>query len=243
MGRPDALGGEPAILVGALGQFSAPTVSELGIADSARTAWDEPQQRPDSGGVVLDIDPGNIVPNTFGETPSGDGVYERWERELVVPSGIRGRWLEFERWLERNFDLSFASLDILPGPDAPFDPSDRATLVLAQAPKASQRQWTVLAGRNVEDLVAGVEAITAARFWVGLNGRVAAYSRATGVETVPPQSERYLFAWSFSIENLHLIAANWLSVNIVAYAVGLVLLCCILGICTSALLSRIGRRS
>ena len=41
---------------------------------------------------------------------------------------------------------------------------------------------------------------------------------------------------------MRLVAANWLSVNIVAYAIALVLLCCILGICTSVLLSRLGRR-
>ncbi len=96
---------------------------------------------------------------------------------------------------------------------------------------------------NVEELVTGVEAITTPRFWVGLHGRIAAYDGATGVEIVPAQSERYILTGGFSLENIRLIAANWLSVNIVAYAVALVLLCCILGICTSALLSRLGRRS
>ena len=46
MGRPDALGTQPAIFVGALGQFSAPTVAEFGVADAARTAWDEPSAIP-----------------------------------------------------------------------------------------------------------------------------------------------------------------------------------------------------
>lgn len=242
MGRPDALGDQPAIFVGALGQFSPPTVAELGLADTARSKWDEPVRSPNAV-VAVDIDPATVVPNSFGNSSSTEGVYDRWQNELVSPSGIRGRWLEFERWLERNFDLSFASLAIFAGPDAPFDPSDRATLVVAQSPKSAERQWTMVAGRNVDDLVAGVEAITAARFWVGLNGRVAAYDRSTGVESVAPKSERYMFTRGFSIDNLRLVAANWLSVNIVAYAVGLVLLCCILGICTSALLSRLGRRS
>jgi hypothetical protein len=101
----------------------------------------------------------------------------------------------------------------------------------------------MVAGRNVDDLVAGIEGITTAALWVGLNGRVAAYDRASGVDTVAPKSERYVFTGGFSLDNLRLIAANWLSVNIVAYALALVLLCCILGICTSALLSRLGRRS
>ena len=242
MGRPDALGAQPAIFVGALGQFSAPTVSEFGVADAARTKWDEPVRNP-TAVVTVDIDPSSIVPNSFGDSSSTEGVYDRWQNELVSPSGIRGRWLEFERWLERNFDLSFASLAIFAGPDAPFDPSDRATLVVVQSPKSAGRQWTMVAGRSTDELVAGVEAITTANFWVGLNGRVAAYDQATGVVSVAPKAERYTFTSGFSIDNIRLIAANWLSVNIVAYAIALVLLCCILGICTSALLSRLGRRS
>jgi len=242
MGRPDALGTDPAIFVGALGQFTAPTVAELGVADTARAKWDEPVNNP--GGVItVDIDPTSIVPNSFGDSSATEGVYDRWQNELVSPSGIRGRWLEFERWLERNFDLSFASLEIFAGPDAAFDPSDRATLLVVQAPKSANRQWTMVAGRNVEELVSGVEAITTASFWVGLNGRVASYDRAAGIETIAPKSERYIFTGGFSIENIRLVAANWLSVNIVAYAIALVLLCCILGICTSVLLSRLGRPS
>jgi hypothetical protein len=242
MGRPDALGGQPAIFIGALGQFSAPTVTEFGVADTARAKWDEPIRSP-TAVVTVDIDPSTVVPNAFGDSTATEGVYNRWQNELVSPSGLRGRWLEFERWLERNFDLSFASLEVFAGADAPFDPSDRATLVVVQSPKSANRQWTMVAGRSTEELVAGVEAITTSAFWVGLNGRVAAYDRATGIVSVAPQAERYMFTGGFSLQNARLIAANWLSVNIVAYAIALVLLCCILGICTSALLSRLGRRS
>ena len=242
MGRPDAVGTQPAIFVGALGQFGEPTVAELGVAETARAKWEGPKSNP-NGVVTVDLDPASIAPNSFGNSASTEGVYDRWQNELVSPSGIRGRWLDFERWLERNFDLSFASLAIFAGPDAPFDPSDRATLVVVQSPTSSGRQWTMVAGRNTEDLVAGVEAITAASLWSGLNGRVASYDRTTGVESIAPTAERLTFTGGFSIQNLRLVAANWLSVNIVAYAIAVVLLCCILGICTSALLSRLGRPS
>jgi cellulose synthase operon protein B len=242
MGRPDALADQPAIFVGTLGHFPAPTVSELGIAHTARTLWDQPARYKDAV-VTVDINPDSITPNSFGDSSSTEGVYDRWQNELVSPSGIRGRWLEFERWLERNFDLSFASLAIFAGPDAAYDPSDRSTLVLAQAPKDANKLWTIVAARNAEDLVDGVEAITVRRIWSSLSGRVAAYDGTSGVQTVPPKGERYILTGGFSIENMRLIAANWLSVNIVAYAIALVLLCCVLGICTSALLSRLGRRS
>ena len=69
------------------------------------------------------------------------------------------------------------------------------------------------------------------------------YDAATGVTSIAPKAERFIFSGDFSINNLRLVAANWLSANIVFYAVVLVLLCGILGICTTALLRRLGRTS
>ncbi len=242
MGRPDALGDRPAIFVGALGQFSPATVAEFAIADTARTEWEQ-RPKPVVAGIPIEVDPRRIIANEFGPASTSEDIQSRWENELVNPSGIRGRWFEFERWLERTFDLSLNSLSVTSGPDAPFNPSNRATLVVAQAPKSANRAWTMVGAPTAADLADGIAKITTRRFWAGLNGRIAAYDDATGVETVPAHSERYDLSSGLSLQNLRLIAANWLSVNIVLYAVALVVLCIILGISTSALLSRLGRPS
>jgi hypothetical protein len=242
MGRSEASTTQPAIFVGALNHFPAATVADFGVADAARMRWDGPVRYPNSV-VNIDIDPNRIVPNTFGDSSSTQGVFNRWKDEVQNPSGFYGRWVEFERWLERNFDLSFAQLAIFAESDAVFDPSDRASAIVVQAPKDADRQWTLDSGRTPEDLTAGVEAMTGATFWSQLGGRVSDYDSATGVATVPAKAERFLLSGDFSLNNLRLVAANWLSANIVVYAVALVLLCCILGVCTTALLRRLGRTS
>lgn len=242
MGRNEASASQPAIFVGALNQFSASTVADFGVADSARLRWDGPVRFPNAV-VNIDIDPNRIVPNAFGDSVSTEGVFNRWKDEVQNPSGLYGRWVEFERWLERNFDLSFAQFAIFAESDAMFDPSTRSTAVVVQAPKAAARLWTLVSGRTPEDLVAGVEALTEANFWSQLGGRVSDYAAATGVTTVPAKAERFLLSGDFSINNIRLIAANWLSANIVVYAVLIVLLCCVLGVCTTALLRRLGRTS
>ena len=61
--------------------------------------------------------------------------------------------------------------------------------------------------------------------------------------SMPAQSQRFILGDGFSLQNMRLVAANWLSINIVGYAFALVILCAVLGICTSALLARLGRRS
>ncbi len=241
-GRNEALASQPAIFVGSLNQFSATSVADFGIADSARLRWDAPLRYPSSV-INIDIDPNRVVPNAFGDSSSTQGVFNRWKDEVQNPSGLYGRWVEFERWLERNFDLSFAQLEIFAENEVVFDPSNRASVIVVQAPKAADRLWTMVAGRSQADLVAGVEAMTDVVFWQQLGGRVAAYDAATGIDTVEPNAERFLLASDFSLGNIRLVAANWLSANIVAYAVALVLLCAVLGICTTALLRRLGRPS
>jgi len=52
------------------------------------------------------------------------------------------------------------------------------------------------------------------------------------VQTLPP-----------SLTNLRLVAANWMSANILPYAVLMLACCTFLGVATSLLLNRLGRRS
>ena len=242
MGRSEAPSGQPALYVGALSQFNAATVADFGVADTARQRWDAPLRYPNSV-VNIDIDPNRVVTNAFGDSSSTQGVFNRWKNEVQNPSGLYGRWVEFERWLERNFDLSFNQFEVFAEQDAEYDPSDRSTAVIVQAPKVASRLWTMVAGRTPQELTTGVEAMTAVNFWSQLGGRVSAYDQATGIETIPAKAERFLLSNDFSINNIRLVAANWLSANIVVYSVALVLLCCVLGVCTTVLLRRLGRSS
>ncbi len=242
IGHAKSLTGGPAIFVGALDQFSAPTLAAIGVDEAARNAWTRPSGDALSD-VPLDFDPAAVAPKTFGDSPATEGVYNRWQNELVNPSGIRGGWLAFESWLQRTFDLSFAALSVSSGPEKAFSPSKRSSLIVAQAPSSGDRSWTLVAAPTADDLSQGLAEITSRQYWSMLSGRIASFDDTTGITNLPAQSQRFILGDGFSLQNMRLVAANWLSLNIVGYALALVVLCVILGICTSALLARLGRRS
>ncbi len=241
LGSPGLQPTRPAIFVGALDQFSAPTLAELGVDAGAQSSWVR-QVRGELSGLPVTIDPGNATA-AFGDAQTTNGLYNRWRKELVQPGGVQGTWYAFQDWLERTFDLSFSSLRIMSAEDRPFAPPDRASLFVAEAPAAADRSWTMVAAPTEDDLLAGVNEITAMRYWPTLDGRVASFDAATGVAGIPAQSQRFILGRGFSLQNMRLVAANWLSVNIVVYAFALVILCGVVGACTSALLARLGRRS
>ena len=242
MARPESLGNEPALFVGAISQFSIPTLAAMGIDEAAQTSW---YQKPAAqlSDLPVAVDPGKIAPATFGDQPTTEGVYQRWQQEVVNPTGLRGTWFAFESWLQRTFDLSFSTLRVTSSPERPFSPPARATLLVAEAPASQDRPWTMIAAPTEGDLAEGVGEITATPYWSTLAGRVASFSASAGVENQPPASRRFVLGDNLSLRNLRLVAANWLSTNILTYALALVIICGVLGIATSALLARLGRRS
>ena len=240
--RPESLGNEPALFVGAISQFSIPTLAAMGIDEAAQTSW---VRKPAAqlSDLPVAVDPGKIAPATFGDQPTTEGVYQRWQEDVVNPTGLRGTWFAFENWLQRTFDLSFSALRVTSSPERPFNPPARATLLVAEAPASQDRPWTMIAAPTEGDLAGGIGEITKTSYWSTLAGRVASFSASAGIEDQPPASRRFVLGDNLSLRNLRLVAANWLSTNIVTYALALVIICGILGIATSALLARLGRRS
>ena len=77
-----------------------------------------------------------------------------------------------------------------------------------------------------------------------MSGRlVTLESDLSTVNALPVAASGFIHTQPASLSNYRLVAANWLSNNILSYALALVVACILLGIATSALLSRIGRRS
>lgn len=62
------------------------------------------------------------------------------------------------------------------------------------------------------------------------------------VSALPATTQKFVETQPVSINNFRLIVANWLSSNILSYSLVLVATCFLVGIATSALLSRSGRR-
>jgi hypothetical protein len=90
----------------------------------------------------------------------------------------------------------------------------------------------------------GADALTAQKQWARLDGHVVTYNGRTGaLATQPITTFSFVVTEPLSLANLRLIAANWLSDNILAYSVLLLVTCILLGLATAVFLSRIGRSS
>ena len=97
--------------VGALDQFSAPTLAAIGVDEAARKHLGAPGPRRAVRPARSNSIPPRRRQRRLATATATEGVYDRWQNELVNPSGMRGGWFAFENWLERTFDLSFSSLE------------------------------------------------------------------------------------------------------------------------------------
>jgi hypothetical protein len=79
--------------------------------------------------------------------------------------------------------------------------------------------------------------------WPEIEGHVTTYSAVTGkIDTVPVSRFDFIATETWTFANYRLIAANWLSTNVLSYAVLLVVLSLLIGVATAGMLGRLGRR-
>ncbi|MEY9722300.1 hypothetical protein ABIA22_004854 [Sinorhizobium fredii] len=136
------------------------------------------------------------------------------------------------------------SLRLIPEAEAPFVPPDTATLLVAQSANPSENAtWTVVAAPSPKLLREGTAAIADTSRWSEISGHIATYEPVEDKVTVTPARRFGLVETQPpSFWNYRLIAANWLSTNILFYAVALVSLAVLLGLATAVLLGKLGRR-
>lgn len=147
-----------------------------------------------------------------------------------------------------------ASLPALPlwqTPHAPGAGSEaevvtgRATLLVGQdfAPGRLRQLWTVVTAADGAALRAGVACLTHPAIWSGLGGRISALASDESLRFVPAGDRQRLIATqAFSLPNLRLVAAGWLSLNPLAYVgIALALALC-LAASTLILVLNTGRR-
>jgi hypothetical protein len=245
----------PALFVGAISQIPVATLAQIGISQAAQTDWRD-ETRPTVAPVRL---PGSVAPGAPGQ-PGGniddalaagqtgestDQTFDRWRTELGGGGGWSGQVSALQDWLQRTFDISFASLRLRPESPPAYVPSRRMTLVVGQSPSpAREAAWTLVTAPSEASLASGIAAIVDMSRWQSMTGRITTYSAATDkVETLPIADYDFVQTRAFTLSNIRLVAANWLSSNILFYAFGLVALCGILGLVTTSLLWRLGRPS
>jgi cellulose synthase operon protein B len=220
---PNAIGDRDAIFIGSISQMPATALSQTNIATASQASW-----RP-----VADTQAGVVDTGT---------AFEEWNSK-VSGGVLRNRITAFREWVSRNFDISRSSLQFIPGAEQIFTPANADTLLVAQGSSpAGAGAWTVVAAPSAKDLREGLEVLTAQLNWPQISGHITTYSGKTGkIETVPVTRFDFVPSMPWSIANYRLIAANWLSTNILSYAFLLVLFVLLIGVTTSSMLKRLGR--
>ncbi|MBB3351264.1 hypothetical protein FHT70_001175 [Rhizobium sp. BK049] len=220
---PNTIGDRDAIFIGSISQMPATALTQANISTASQASW-----RP-----VADTQPGVVDTGT---------AFEEWNSK--VSGGIlRSRITAFREWLGRNFDITRSSLQFIPGAEKVFTPSNADTLVIAQGSSPlGEGTWTVVAAPSAKDLREGFEVLTGQLNWPQISGHITTYSSKTGkIDTVPVTRFDFVPSTPWSIANYRLIAANWLSTNILSYASLLVVFVLLIGVATSRMLKTLGR--
>lgn len=247
------VGDRPALIVGAAGQMPAGLLPRAGIAENVRATW--PQRAdavvvtPDAEGAavfdaVIDRLQGRQTTpeNSGGDAPTTEAIRDRWRGSLGGP--LVRYLIAVDQWLQRTFDLSFAQLRTPSRAPALYEPAEGTELIAAQAVDPETRQvWTAFVARRDETLQSAVSRIVSPGNWAGMAGQITAFRGAQEAHVISAASTSFVMTRPFSLANMRLVAANWMSSNIGIYALALLTACIALGIGTFLMLGRLGRRS
>ncbi|MFK3780718.1 cellulose biosynthesis cyclic di-GMP-binding regulatory protein BcsB [Agrobacterium sp. NPDC089420] len=220
---PLVIGDRDALFVGTISQFPQALISQFNLVPSSQVSWK----------VGTGVQP----PAQNSET-----LFNDWRQR--VDGGVwEGQVSSFEDWMKRNFDLSSETLRFLPAAEQPYAPSANVSFMLAQGLSPSgDGVWTLAAAPTSAELLDGMSAITRENRWGDVTGRVAAYDTAAEkVETVEVERPYFYVTGPFSFSNWRLIAANWLSSNVLSYSLAFIGFVSLLGFATFVMLRLMGR--
>ncbi len=221
---PGAIGERDAIFIGSISQMPPAVLTQLNISPTSQATW-----RPPAATQSNQTEP--------------SVTFDDWRSK--VSGGVwRGQITSFQEWLRRNFDISLSSLQFVPGSEEVFSPSNTDSFMIAQGKSAAGgSSWTIMTAPSAKDLREGAEAVTSQVNWPQIAGHITTYSSKTGkIESVPVGRFDFVSSQPWSLSNYRLIAANWLSTNILSYAFLLVVLSLLIGVTTAGMLARLGRR-
>ncbi|MBB3310834.1 hypothetical protein FHT78_002578 [Rhizobium sp. BK196] len=220
---PSVIGDRSAIFIGSISQMPATALTQVNVATASQASW-----RPVTDSQPTEIDNGKAL--------------EEW-RSRISGGALQSRIAAFREWLRRNFDITGASLQFVPNAEQVFTPSNVTSLMVAQGKSPDGGgTWTVVTAPSAKDLREGLSSLASQANWPQIAGHVTTYSSRTGkIESVPVTRFDFVPTAGLSIANYRLIAANWLSTNILSYSFLLVALSLLIGLATSRMLSRLGR--
>lgn len=220
---PLVIGDRDAFFVGTISQFPQSLISQFNLVPSSQISWK-------MGGAAQP------------PAQNSDTLFNDW-RERVDGGIWQGQVSSFEEWMKRNFDLSADTLRFLPAAEQPYAPPGNVSFMLAQGLSPSgDGVWTLATAPTSAELFDGMQAMTRENRWRDVTGRVAAYDAAAEkIETVDVERPYLYVTRPFSLSNWRLIAANWLSSNVLSYSLAFIGFVSLLGLATFVMLRLMGR--
>lgn len=239
---------ESVLFVGAVEQIPQGLLNNVRVSEHLRMVWPSTPLHGDRNGQQV-ANAEFIVPakaasaNTAAQAPT-DEIRKRWA-ESFERRGIVQRTLgAVQDWVESTFSLSLSSLSLNRRADAPYEPPQRSTLLVAQNRTQNAGTWTLVTARSDQALAQEVARLADPILWSKIAGRAVALDPAESkLQVEPIRDYAFVQTQPFSLLNLRLVAANWMSANILQYALLMLACCTLLGISTYFLLKRLGRPS
>lgn len=253
-------GDQSVIFIGTIDQLPPGLLGRVKVSDNLRTIWQStpPPSRfnlPEVAGARTESS-NRLIGNAGngssagrmtldqGDLNSTDEVRRRWTETLQRRGIIQQTFESVRDWMEQTFNLSLASLNLDDRSSFPYEPPQRSTLLVAQNRAVGTGTWTVVTARTEEALASEMARLTAPVLWSQVSGQAVALEPTEAkLDIRPIDDASFVQTQPFSLFNLRLVAANWMSINILYYAVLMVAFCILLGAATYLLLNRLGRRS
>jgi hypothetical protein len=185
---------------------------------------------------------------TFAPTQRGTRAPERNEgpAETAIPDTFMEQSLRaLASFLQRNIGYSTDQLSFLMGGRAAFVVSRSARILLAQAesPHGRNVTWLLLAAPDAATLQKETVSLVSPSSWMQIAGRAIALDPAEYELNAWRTNSNYFFRVDdWSLGNVTLVAAGWLSNNIQYYVIVILAVCTVFGVVTRMVLNRIGSR-
>jgi len=211
--------GAPAILVAAGGQIPETAFSTFQLVPDLVTRW-----RSEGEGMA---------------TPAlSETDINAWSQRLPA-KGMTGVVDRFQNWLSSYFGLSGDLFHMPSNAEPAFAPDPGTSTIVASSPSAD---WLLVAAPTPDALSAGVDFLSREQSWRQLTGWLASLRGADQRISVTSRTPEVLLPKEFDIVNFRLIAANWLSSNILIYVALQIFFCILLAVSANNLIRSFGRR-
>ena len=126
--------------------------------------------------------------------------------------------------------------------DSAYLPEESNAVILAQAVQPEGGTWTYLTIPDEASFVSGVQRLAQTENWRAINGRVSTLGPSEpAVRSVKAVARTIVQTQPFSLANIRMVAANWLSTNVLEFTALLAAVAILLMAVTGLLLRSLGR--